>query len=166
MTEYRKRIIDKQIEQKLTALGGILLAGARGVGKSTTAKHYAATYVSLDQSPQTLDAARIIPKNVLQGDTPRVIDEWQLAPELWNTARNEIDTRNAKGQFILTGSSSPTDNTTHHSGAGRFGAYACDLCHRRKWENLLTKFLFQIYLRKVLILVATAAFPYQNLQRH
>ncbi|MDR3124842.1 MAG: DUF4143 domain-containing protein [Endomicrobium sp.] len=121
MTEYKKRIIDKQIEQKLTALGGILLEGVRGVGKSTTAKHYAASYVSLDQSPQTLDAARIIPKNVLQGDTPRVIDEWQLAPELWNTARNEIDTRNAKGQFILTGSSSPTDNITHHSGAGRFG---------------------------------------------
>jgi predicted AAA+ superfamily ATPase len=121
MIEYKKRIIDKQIEQQLTALGGILLEGARGVGKSTTAKHYAASYTSLEESPQILNAARVIPRNILQGATPRVIDEWQLAPELWNTARNEIDERNAKGQFILTGSSSPTDNITHHSGAGRFG---------------------------------------------
>ena len=121
MNKYRKRIIDKQVEQRLIALGGILLEGARGVGKSTTAKHYAKSYISLDGSPQILNVAQIIPKNILRGNIPRAIDEWQLAPELWNAARNEIDARNAKGQFILTGSSSPTDNITRHSGAGRFG---------------------------------------------
>jgi predicted AAA+ superfamily ATPase len=120
MEKYQKRLIDKQINRKLAALGGIVLEGARGVGKSTTARHYAASYVSLDETPQILDMARVMPKNILTGKTPRAIDEWQLAPELWNTIRHEIDFRHTKNQFILTGSAAPADDITRHSGAGRF----------------------------------------------
>ncbi|MCL2788535.1 MAG: DUF4143 domain-containing protein [Micrococcales bacterium] len=118
MPTYRPRLIDQRIERKLRSSGGILLRGARQVGKTTTALHHARSHVQLgDLDPRRL--AILEPHTTLQGPTPRLIDEWQLAPDIWNAVRHEIDERQAKGQFILTGSATPSDDVTRHSGAGR-----------------------------------------------
>jgi predicted AAA+ superfamily ATPase len=120
MEAYTPRLIDALIERKLQASGGILLRGPRAVGKTTTALHHAKSFVRLDASEQVLTQAALAPGTLLTGDTPRVIDEWQLAPGLWNAVRNEIDARALPGQFILTGSAAPSEDKTRHTGAGRF----------------------------------------------
>jgi predicted AAA+ superfamily ATPase len=117
---YTPRLIDSLIERKLQAAGGILLRGPRAVGKTTTALHHANSSVRLDASEQTLMQATVAPKTLLAGASPRLIDEWQLAPGLWNAVRHEIDARALPGQFILTGSAAPNDDKTRHTGAGRF----------------------------------------------
>lgn len=113
-------MIDVLIERKLQASGGILLRGPRAVGKTTTALHHANSFIRLDASEQILTQAIFAPKTLLLGDTPRLIDEWQLAPGIWNAARHEIDVRALPGQFILTGSAAPSEDKTRHTGAGRF----------------------------------------------
>jgi len=117
---YRRRLLDQRIEQSLASSGGLLLEGARAVGKTTTALKHANSSVRLDQSPDVLQQATLIPGVVLEGTTPRLVDEWQLAPNLWNAARYEIDERRLPGQFIFAGSASPADDQTRHTGAGRF----------------------------------------------
>ena len=108
------------IDQKLASLGGLLIEGARSVGKTTTALRHSNSHVRLDQSAEFLDQARLLPELVLEGKAPRLVDEWQLAPNLWNVARFEIDERRLPGQFIFTGSAAPADSATRHTGAGRF----------------------------------------------
>jgi len=115
---YQARLIDDRIERKLRSSGAVLLQGARQVGKTTTASHHAASHVRLDEAgPRRL--AQLEPGAILEGPTPRLIDEWQLVPEVWNEVRHAIDERQAKGQFILTGSAAPSDDIIRHSGAGR-----------------------------------------------
>jgi predicted AAA+ superfamily ATPase len=113
-------LIDEKIDKKLKSSGGILLKGARYCGKTTTAEYHAASVVRFDASEQIRQQAVLMPHIVLQGKTPRLVDEWQLVPSIWNAARYEIDKRAAKGQFILTGSASPSDDISAHTGAGRF----------------------------------------------
>jgi predicted AAA+ superfamily ATPase len=113
-------LIDEKINRKLKSSGGILLKGARYCGKTTTAEFHASSIVRFDASEQIRRQAGLMPHIVLQGETPRLIDEWQLVPSIWNAARYEIDKRAAKGQFILTGSASPSDDISAHTGAGRF----------------------------------------------
>ncbi|GHT67816.1 ATPase AAA [Bacteroidia bacterium] len=120
MSEYNLRYIDEKIGKKLKSAGGILLKGARFCGKTTTAMHHAASIIRFDESEQIREQAALMPSVVLQGATPRLIDEWQLVPSIWNAARYEIDQRATKGQFILTGSASPSDDISAHTGAGRF----------------------------------------------
>jgi predicted AAA+ superfamily ATPase len=120
MSEYKIRLIDEKISKKLKSTGGILLKGARYCGKTTTAVFHAASVVRLDASELIREQAALMPQIVLQGETPRLVDEWQLVPSIWNAARYEIDQRAAKGQFILTGSASPSDDISAHTGAGRF----------------------------------------------
>jgi predicted AAA+ superfamily ATPase len=120
MSTYNLRYIDDKIARKLKSSGGILLKGARYCGKTTTAIHHAASVIRFDESEQIREQAVLVPSVVLQGETPRLIDEWQLVPSIWNAARYEIDQRAAKGQFILTGSASPSDDISSHTGAGRF----------------------------------------------
>jgi predicted AAA+ superfamily ATPase len=120
MSGYDLRYIDEKIGKKLKSSGGILLKGARYCGKTTTAMHHAASIIRFDESEQIREQAALMPSVVLQGATPRLIDEWQLVPSIWNAARYEIDQRAAKGQFILTGSASPSDDISAHTGAGRF----------------------------------------------
>jgi len=119
MASYSSRLLDGRIEKKLKSTGGILLKGVRFCGKTTTAMHHAASYVRLDESQLIREQATLVPQVVLQGDTPRLLDEWQLVPSIWNAVRSEIDRRSEKGQFILTGSSSPSDDISAHTGAGR-----------------------------------------------
>ncbi len=116
---YNSRLLDSKIEKKLKSTGGILLKGIRFCGKTTTAIQHAGSFVRLDESELLREQATLAPRIVLEGDTPRLIDEWQLVPSIWNAVRSEIDLRSKKGQFILAGSANPSDDISTHTGAGR-----------------------------------------------
>lgn len=124
MEEYRKRIVDTILQDKLEAKGAVLIEGPKWCGKTTTAGQKAASILHMDnpsEKEQNLSLAKINPLRLLKGDTPRLIDEWQLAPSLWDTIRYEVDQRAKMGQFILTGSAVPPDTKEiTHSGTGRF----------------------------------------------
>ena len=124
MEEYRNRIVDTILQDKLEAKGAVLIEGPKWCGKTTTAAQKAASILHMDtpsEKEQNLSLAKINPLRLLKGDTPRLIDEWQLAPTLWDTIRYEVDQRAKMGQFILTGSAVPPDTKEiTHSGTGRF----------------------------------------------
>lgn len=121
---YKPRIADRLLARQLAGKGAVLIEGPKWCGKTTTARQLAKSLLDLGD-PEVLRQSRqmmeISSKTLLQGDTPRLIDEWQTIPELWDTIRNEVDHRNAFSQFILTGSSvQPQADETVHSGTGRF----------------------------------------------
>ena len=124
MQDYKNRIVDKILEKKLKGKGAVLIQGPKWCGKTTTAEQISKSILYMtkpDEKEQNLTLAEINPSLLLQGDVPRLIDEWQIAPKLWDAIRYEIDHRNAEGQFILTGSSVPAKmNNVTHSGTGRF----------------------------------------------
>lgn len=122
---YRSRIVDSTLSRKLRGKGAILIEGPKWCGKTTTAEQYSNSILSVDD-PVTVDAniamSEIDPEKLLQGEQPRLLDEWQVAPKLWDAVRHHVDHHKGRGQFILTGSSVPADVTkTVHSGTGRFG---------------------------------------------
>ena len=119
--EYRKRIVDQLLKKKLESMGAVLIEGPKLCGKSTTAIQQAESILNVEPG-SILDLAALNPKLLLQGATPRLIDEWQLAPQLWDAIRREVDQRGGEpGQFILTGSAIPVDpSQLKHSGTGRF----------------------------------------------
>lgn len=119
MGAYVPRIVDSELDASLAIAGAVLIEGPRGCGKTETGRHHAASEVLLDTDVNALRLASIDPSAVLAGDTPRLIDEWQLEPSLWNHVRRAVDERGARGQFILTGSATPTDDELRHSGAAR-----------------------------------------------
>jgi predicted AAA+ superfamily ATPase len=119
--EYRPRVADAAMTDLLAALGGVLVEGPRGCGKTTTALQHARSHIRLDSGPTVLELASLDPLGLLAGAAPRLVDEWQWAPTLWNVVRHEIDARREPGQFILSGSSSPMRDPSRHSGAGRLG---------------------------------------------
>ena len=117
---YLTRNVEKIIERKLKTSGGVLVEGPKYCGKTTTCKKYAKSTFSLS-GISNIELANTSPISVLQGETPRLIDEWQNAPDLWNVGREEIDSRHDFGQFLFAGSSTPADKSKiYHSGAGRF----------------------------------------------
>jgi len=116
---YLPRIADGEIEDRLKRIGAILIEGAKGCGKTETASQHCASSVRLDVDDAARQTAEISPANVLAGPTPRLIDEWQIVPRVWNAVRREVDQRRAMGQFVLTGSATPDDDETRHTGAGR-----------------------------------------------
>ena len=117
---YLPRIVDAELTDLLEAAGAVLVEGPRATGKTATAARAAASEVLLDVDDNARRMIGADPSAVLIGDTPRLIDEWQLEPVLWNHVRREIDRRAAPGQFILTGSAVPADDVARHTGAGRF----------------------------------------------
>ena len=117
---YVSRIADEELAERLQRMGAVLVEGAKYCGKTEMARQHAQSDTLLDMDDVALETARIAPANVLEGSTPRLIDEWQLAPGVWNAVRRAVDARRLPGQFILTGSSTPADDETRHSGAGRF----------------------------------------------
>lgn len=125
MAEYRQRIADQLLRFKLEAIGAVLIEGPKACGKTSTAEQQAHSIIYLDDPAtieQNLQLAQTDIRRLLVGDTPRLIDEWQLAPQLWDAIRFEVDHRGDDGQFILTGSAVPADmSQVRHSGAGRFG---------------------------------------------
>lgn len=123
--QYKHRIADALLEQKLQAKGAILIEGPKWCGKTTTAKQVAGSMLDLGDSSILADAEddmQFRPKKLLEGETPRLIDEWQSIPALWDMVRSEVDKRDPFGQFILTGSSVPVEqDKLRHSGTGRIG---------------------------------------------
>ena len=124
MNAYKPRIADKMLARRLAGVGAVLIEGPKWCGKTTTAAQHASTVLYLDdpaEMQQNLRMADINPKALLMGETPILLDEWQLAPKLWDTIRFEVDRRGVPGQFILIGSAVPAKtDEIHHSGAGRF----------------------------------------------
>jgi predicted AAA+ superfamily ATPase len=119
---YFSRISDKVLDTALEASGAVLVEGPKWCGKTRTAEAKAASVLYMQDSDQTasyLKAADTKPSLLLKGDTPRLIDEWQMAPVLWDAVRFAIDQRVETGQFILTGSAVPKDNAVQHTGTGR-----------------------------------------------
>ncbi len=116
---YYQRLIEKEIELKLKTSGAIVVAGPKFCGKTTTCMLYQKSFVKLN-TKQAIAMARMNPKAALKGETPRLIDEWQKAPDVWNQVKDDLDFDYQFGKYILTGSSTPVDKTeVHHSGAGR-----------------------------------------------
>lgn len=124
MENYKRRVADAMLARKLAGKGAVLIEGPKWCGKTTTAERIAKSILYMsdpEKVEQNLGLADINPKRLLQGDTPRLIDEWQIAPKLWDAVRFEVDHRDDLGQFILTGSSVPPSmEQVHHTGTGRF----------------------------------------------
>ena len=118
--KYLSRISDSELERKLDSAGALLIRGAKACGKSESAKQFAGSVLELDQDEQVPILIDTAPKRLLLGKTPRLIDEWQVQPKIWNYVRHEVDNRKKSAQFILTGSANPVENVKMHSGAGRF----------------------------------------------
>jgi predicted AAA+ superfamily ATPase len=117
---YVNRLVEEEIRGKLNASGAVLIRGPKACGKTETGLRLSASVLRVDQDEQVPYMMDVDPRRLLLGETPRLIDEWQEQPRLWNYIRHEIDARKAKSQFILTGSSTPDDDVRLHSGAGRF----------------------------------------------
>lgn len=124
MKVYKKRIADDILKRKLEGKGAVLIEGPKWCGKTTTAEQVAASVLYMDdpeKKAQNVTMAELSPKRLLAGETPRLIDEWQLAPKLWDAIRFEVDHRGEMGQFVLTGSAVPADTKEiAHTGTGRF----------------------------------------------
>ena len=119
---YLSRIMDKVLDAALEASGAVLIEGPKWCGKTRTAAAIAKSVLYMqdpDRADAYLKAADTKPSLLLKGDTPRLLDEWQTAPVLWDAVRFAVDQRNERGLFILTGSAVPRDNTVHHTGTGR-----------------------------------------------
>ena len=127
MNDYKKRVAEQNLADHLDAMGAVLIEGPKYCGKTTMAIRQANSVLLMsdpDHIEQNLSLARTNIRKLLEGETPRLIDEWQLAPQFWDAVRNEVDRRNADGQFILTGSAVPPRPTTEeekifHTGTGR-----------------------------------------------
>ena len=120
--EYIKRVCDSELELKLEAFGAVHIVGPKWCGKTTTAKQYAKSYIEMqdpDKRDMYMETAKIKPSNLLIGENPRLIDEWQVAPNLWDAVRVSVDRRNEDGLYILTGSNSIDKSEIMHTGTGR-----------------------------------------------
>ena len=122
---YKQRIVDDLLKRKLEGKGAVLVEGAKWCGKTTTSEQVAKSVkymTEIGKTDENLQIAALNPQLILKGDKPRLIDEWQVAPRLWDSIRYEADHSDELGLFILTGSSVPADmSDVLHSGTGRFG---------------------------------------------
>lgn len=116
---YRPRVVDAGMREALAAMPAVIVEGPRGCGKTWTGRKFAASAAYLDERIGAALEAGVDPATLLAGAVPRLVDEWQLAPAVWNAMRRACDARGRAGQFILTGSADPPDDITRHSGAGR-----------------------------------------------
>lgn len=118
---YLPRLADGLLIDQLDAMGAVLIEGLKGCGKTETARRHAVSEVLLDTDPEAERRGALDPRLLLDGEIPRLLDEWQRTPRVWDAVRRAVDDRGLPGQFILTGSATPSDDTQRHSGAGRFG---------------------------------------------
>lgn len=128
MDTYINRLIDEKVEKYLKTFGAVSIVGPKWSGKTRTAGHHAASAFYLTPTPEEpdpLELAKLDPSIVFKGENPRLIDEWQLMPEIWDMVRGDVDRRGERGLYLLTGSSVPPQikpgNIIKHSGAGRIG---------------------------------------------
>ncbi len=117
---YRDRVVDGELGERLEAAGAVLIEGSRACGKTETALRVAKSSVMLDIDMQAKQALTVDPSLVLEGPTPRLINKWQESSSIWNEVRRMVDQRKTLRQFILAGSSVPSDEPNRHSGNGRF----------------------------------------------
>ena len=124
MKEYKKRIADNILIEKLEEKGAVVIEGPKWCGKTTTAMQVAKSVIRMDEPnkrDENIQMSELNPSRLLEGETPRLIDEWQIAPKIWDATRYEVDMRDEEGQFILTGSAVPVESDEiKHSGTGRF----------------------------------------------
>jgi predicted AAA+ superfamily ATPase len=124
MEGYRKRVVDRQLLRKLAVKGAVLIEGPKWCGKTTSAEQVAKSKLymaDMDEFKQNMEMARVTPSRLLEGEKPRLIDEWQVVPQLWDTVRFAVDHDSKPGRYILTGSAVPPSlDDIIHSGAGRF----------------------------------------------
>lgn len=174
--KYLPRIIDNQIDQYLTTFGAVCIEGAKWCGKTWTSMNHSKTRIMLGDPKgnfQNRNLAQIDPELVLKGDNPRLIDEWQEVPAIWDAVRSTVDQRNEKGLFILTGSATPNHKGILHSGAGRIAKLRMrpmslfesgdssgqislqDLC-QHKFTHAMNK---EISLAKIIDLVVRGGWP-------
>lgn len=116
---YQARVVDTELATRLTSTGAVVIEGPKACGKTATARQIAASEVLLDVDDNAREAVAVAPALVLDGAVPRLIDEWQTEPAIWNHIRRAVDSRQLPGQFILTGSAVPADDITRHTGAAR-----------------------------------------------
>ena len=124
MKEYKKRIADKLLKYRLEEVGAVLIEGPKWCGKTTTAEQQAKSVLYMadpDNQKSYIEMADLRIKMLLKGDNPRLIDEWQIIPQIWDAIRFDVDHRGEEGLYVLTGSAVPasTENI-HHTGTGRF----------------------------------------------
>ena len=122
MKEYLDRYLDKELDELLEYMGAVLIVGPKWCGKTTTAEQHAESVIQLQDptySKNYLKLADVDPLSLLEGKKPRLIDEWQMAPELWDAVRYSVDESDDDGLYILTGSTVVDDTKINHSGAGR-----------------------------------------------
>lgn len=118
---YVPRVVDAELQRRVASAGAVVIEGPKACGKTVTASQLARSEVRFDTDEEALRGVQIQPSLVLDGEQPRLLDEWQLAPAIWNHVRRQIDdSGGAAGQFILTGSSTPDEDVNRHTGAGRF----------------------------------------------
>lgn len=116
---YRPRVVDSELAILLDVVGAVVIEGPKACGKTETARQFSRSEVRLDVDRDARRAAALDPGLILDGAVPRLVDEWQVVPELWNHVRRAVDDRAGPGQFVLTGSAVPHDDVTRHTGAGR-----------------------------------------------
>lgn len=121
MPAYSPRIVDGELRELLGSAGAVVIEGPKACGKTMTASQQSASRVLLDIDQAARQALAVEPRLVLEGARPRLLDEWQVAPELWNQVRRAVDASEQPGQFLLTGSAVPAEDVSRHTGAGRFG---------------------------------------------
>ena len=121
MPIYSPRIVDDELRELLGSAGAVVIEGPKACGKTMTASQQSASRVLLDIDQAARQALAVEPRLVLEGARPRLLDEWQVAPEIWNQVRRAVDASDQPGQFLLTGSAVPADDVSRHTGAGRFG---------------------------------------------
>lgn len=121
MADYLPRVTDRELAARLGVMGAVLIEGPKACGKTATASQVAKTIVRLDEDETARSLVTLDPAALFEGQPPILFDEWQVEPSIWNRVRRQVDDRSERGQFILTGSATPRDDTNRHSGAGRFG---------------------------------------------
>lgn len=120
MAGYLQRIADHELVERLGYIGAVLIEGPKACGKTATATKHAQTVIRLDDDQAARRLMTLAPERLFDNPTPILFDEWQVEPAIWNKVRRQVDDREGKGLFILTGSATPTDDASRHSGAGRF----------------------------------------------
>lgn len=120
MATYLQRIADRELEERLSYIGAVLIEGPKACGKTATATQHAKTVFRFDEDETARSFVKLSPERLFDNPTPILFDEWQVEPAIWNKVRRQVDDRDGKGLFILTGSATPTDDAARHSGAGRF----------------------------------------------
>ncbi len=124
MVAYRHRVVDDELARRLETIGAVLIEGPKACGKTATATRVAKTIFRLDEDEAARVAVRLAPERLFDNPTPMLFDEWQAEPDIWNRVRRQVDDRQGRGLYILTGSATPNDDAKRHSGAGRFGVIA------------------------------------------